>query len=90
LVSTSSCGKRLITRLGPVSLLKKKAVVREGLYPISLSLVKIHELNWLMTKYPNYHMNPDGIIQWAMHCSINGDNKFLDDNSSMLRVGTAS
>src|SRR5215471_14934137 len=33
LVSTSSYGKRLITRLGLVHFLKKKAIVREGLYP---------------------------------------------------------
>ena len=33
----------------------------------------------------NHFMNPDGIIQWAIHCSINGDNTFLDDKLEQLR-----
>ena len=28
------------------------------------TIVKIHELNRLMNKYPKYNMNPGGIIQW--------------------------
>jgi hypothetical protein len=48
--------------------------------------LKIDELNRLMNKYPNYHMNPDVIIQWAIHSSFNGDNKFLDDKLEQLRT----
>jgi hypothetical protein len=48
--------------------------------------VKIEELERLMNKYPKYHTNPDGIIQWAIHCSINGDNTFLDDKLEQLRT----
>src|SRR5215813_3471289 len=40
---------------------------------------KIEELNRLMKKYRNYHINPDGIIQWAIHSCINGDIRFLDE-----------
>ena len=49
------------------------------------TVVKIDELNRLMDKYPKYHMNPDGIIQWAIHCSINDDNTFRDDKLKQLR-----
>ena len=37
------------------------------------TIVKIDELRRLM-KYPKYNMNPNGIIQWAIHCSFNGEN----------------
>ena len=47
--------------------------------------MKIHELERMMNKYPKYNMNPHGIIQWAIHSSFNGDNKFLDDKSEQLR-----
>ena len=40
--------------------------------------LKIEELKMLLYKYPQYHPNPHGIITWAIHSSINGDNKFLD------------
>jgi hypothetical protein len=30
-------------------------------------------------------MNPGGIIQWAIHSTKNGDNKFLDDKLQQLR-----
>ena len=36
-------------------------------------IVKIDELRRLMNKYPKYNMNPNGIIQWAIHTSINDD-----------------
>jgi hypothetical protein len=39
-----------------------------------------------MNKYPKYNMNPDGIIQWAIHSSINADNTFLDDMLEQLRT----
>ena len=47
--------------------------------------MKIHELERMMNKYPKYNMNPHGIIQWAIHSSFNGDNKFLDDKLEQLR-----
>ena len=48
------------------------------------TIVKIDEIRRLMNKYPNYHMNPDGIIQWAIHSCLNGDNTFLDDKLEQL------
>ena len=48
-------------------------------------ILKIEELKRLMSRYPKYHMNPNGIIQWAIHCSINGNNTFLDDKLEQLR-----
>jgi hypothetical protein len=50
------------------------------------AIQKIQELNHLMNKYPKYHMNPDAIVQWAIHSSFNGDNKFLDDKLEQLRT----
>jgi hypothetical protein len=49
------------------------------------TIIKIEELNRLMNKYPKYHINPNVIIQWAIHSSFNGDNKFLDDKLEQLR-----
>ncbi len=63
--------------------------MEDRIYGTGLSqdtIVKIHDLNRLMNKYPKYHMNPDGIIQWAIHSSINGDNTFLDDKLEQLRT----
>jgi hypothetical protein len=48
--------------------------------------LKIEEFRRLMDKYPKYHMNPDIIIQWAIHSSFNGDNQFLDDELDQLRT----
>jgi hypothetical protein len=48
--------------------------------------LKIQELKLLMNKYPKYHVNPDVIIQWAIHSSFNGDNTFLDDKLEQLRT----
>jgi hypothetical protein len=47
--------------------------------------LKIEELKMLVHKYPQYHTNPHGIITWAIHSSINGDNKFLDEKLEQLR-----
>ncbi|MFZ0512769.1 MAG: hypothetical protein WAM14_14270 [Candidatus Nitrosopolaris sp.] len=47
--------------------------------------LKIEELKGLVSKYPQYHTNPDEIIKWAIYCSINGDNKFLDEKLAQLR-----
>lgn len=49
------------------------------------AIQKIQELNRLINKYPKYHTNPDGIIRWAVHCSVNGDNKILDEKLEQLR-----
>ena len=39
-------------------------------YRTGLSQDAIDEVNRLMNRHPKYHMNPDGIIQWAIHsCS---------------------
>src|SRR5215831_11643159 len=64
-------------------------VMDDQSYPTGLSqdtIVKIDELRRLMNKYPKYHMNRDGIIQWAIHCSFDGDNIFLDDKLEQLRT----
>jgi hypothetical protein len=50
------------------------------------TIVKIDELRRLMNKYPKYHMNPGGIIQWAIHSCLNGDNTFLEDKLDQLRT----
>ncbi|MFZ0222433.1 MAG: hypothetical protein WAM42_12180 [Candidatus Nitrosopolaris sp.] len=50
------------------------------------AIQKIQELNGLMNKYPKYHMNPDAIVQWAIHSCLNDDNTFLDDKLEQLRI----
>jgi hypothetical protein len=47
--------------------------------------LKIEELKRLMSKYPQYHENPDGIIRLAVYNSVNGDNTLLDDKLQQLR-----
>jgi hypothetical protein len=48
---------------------------------------KIDELKMLVHKYPQYQDNdPDVIVEWAIYCSMNGDNKFLDDKLEQLRT----
>ncbi|MGC2684689.1 MAG: hypothetical protein WA323_22745 [Candidatus Nitrosopolaris sp.] len=48
---------------------------------------KIDELKRLVYKYRQYQNNdPDEIIKWAVHWSINGDNKILDDKLEQLRI----
>ena len=50
------------------------------------TVVKIEELKRLVYKYPQYQNNdPDGIIKWAVLCSINGDNRFLNEKLEQLR-----
>lgn len=46
--------------------------------------LKIEELKRLAYKYPQYHSNPDEIIRWAILCTINGDNKILNDKLEQL------
>jgi hypothetical protein len=47
---------------------------------------KIDELKRLVHKYPQYQDNdPNVIVEWANYCSMNGDNKFLDDKLEQLR-----
>jgi hypothetical protein len=58
-------------------------------YGIGLSQetrLKIEELKKLVYKYPQHHNNkPDEIVNWAIYCSVNGDDKFLDDKLEQLR-----
>jgi hypothetical protein len=39
-----------------------------------------------MSKRPQYHENPDGIIRLAVYNSVNGDNTLLDDKLEQLRT----
>jgi hypothetical protein len=45
---------------------------------------KIEEMRRLLYKYPQYFTNPDGIIKWAIYCSSNGDDRFLNDKLEQL------
>jgi hypothetical protein len=48
---------------------------------------KIDQIKRLAYKYPQYHNNhPDEIVKWAIYCSSNRDNKFLDDMLQQLRT----
>src|SRR5215469_13927476 len=47
--------------------------------------LKIEELKLLMSKYSQYHENPDGILRLAIYNSGNGDNTLLDDKLQQLR-----
>ena len=49
------------------------------------TIQKIEELKRMMNKYPRYCPNPDEIITWVVYCSVNGDNKILDDKLEQLR-----
>ena len=59
-------------------------------YGTSLSqetIIKLTELKRLVTKYPQFHtIDADEIVKWAIYCSSNGDNKFLDDMLDQLRT----
>jgi hypothetical protein len=46
--------------------------------------LKIDELKRLMNKYPQYC--PEGLIQWAILCCNNGDNRILDDKLQQLHT----
>jgi hypothetical protein len=49
-------------------------------------VLKIEELKRLMSKYSQYHENPDGIIRLAVYNSGNGDNTLLEEKLDQLRV----
>jgi hypothetical protein len=59
-------------------------------YGTSLSpetILKIAELKRLVNKYPQFHtIDADEIVKWAIYCSSNRDNKFLDDMLDQLRT----
>jgi len=49
--------------------------------------LKIAELKRLVNKYPQFHtIEADEIVKWAIYCSSNRDNKFLDDMLDQLRT----
>ena len=50
------------------------------------TIVKIGELKRLVNKYPQYLDNPDEIVKWALYCSSNGDDTFLDDKLEQFRT----
>jgi hypothetical protein len=57
-------------------------------YGIGLSpetILKISELKRLVNRYPQFHaIDADEIVRWAIYCSSNRDNKFLDDMLEQL------
>jgi DNA transposition AAA+ family ATPase len=59
-------------------------------YEIGLSqetILKIAELKRLVNKYPQFHtIDADEIVKWAIYCSSNSDNKFLDDMLKQLHT----
>jgi DNA transposition AAA+ family ATPase len=51
------------------------------------AILKIQELKRLVNKYPQFHtIDADEIVKWAIYCSSNRDNKFLDDMMQQLRT----
>jgi hypothetical protein len=48
------------------------------------TIVRIDELKRLANKYPQYC--PEGLMQWAIFCCNDGDNKILDDKLEQLRT----
>jgi len=51
------------------------------------TILKIAELKRLVNKYPQFHtIDADEIVKWAIYCSSNRDNKFLDDMLDQLRT----
>ena len=51
------------------------------------TILKIAELKRLVNKYPQFHtIDADEIVKWAIYCSTNPDNKFLDDMLDQLRT----
>jgi len=48
------------------------------------TIVRIEELKRLMNKYPQYC--PEGLMQCAILCCNNGDNRILDDKLQQLRT----
>ena len=50
-------------------------------------ILKIQELKRLVNKYPQFHtIDADEIVKWAIYCSSNRDNKFLDDMLDQLQT----
>lgn len=62
--------------------------VHDQSFPNGLSqetIRKIDDLKRLVYKYREYQNNdPDEIVKWAIYCSSNGDNKFLDEKLKQL------
>lgn len=51
------------------------------------TILKIAELKRLVNKYPQFHtIDADEIVKWAIYCSSNRDNKFLEDMLDQLRT----
>ena len=51
------------------------------------TILKIAELKRLVNRYPQFHaIDADEIVKWAIYCSSNRDNKFLDDMLQQLRT----
>jgi hypothetical protein len=48
------------------------------------TIIRIDELKRLANKYPQYC--PEGLMQWAIFCCDNGDNRILDDKLEQLRT----
>ena len=46
------------------------------------TIIRIDELKRLANKYPQYC--PEGLMQWAIFCCNDGDNKILDDKLDQL------
>ena len=65
-------------------------IMDDQAYGIGLSpetILKIAELKRLVNKYPQFHtIDADEIVKWALYCSTNRDNKFLDDMLDQLRT----
>jgi hypothetical protein len=50
------------------------------------TMLKIEQLKRLVHKYRQYQdTDPNVIVEWAVYCSINGDNTFLDEKLAQLR-----
>jgi hypothetical protein len=48
------------------------------------TIIRIDELKRLANKYPQYC--PEGLMQWAIFCCNDGDNRILDDKLQQLRT----
>jgi hypothetical protein len=44
--------------------------------------LKIAELKRPVYRYPQYHLNPDAVMKWAIYCCNNADNAFLESNTN--------
>jgi hypothetical protein len=51
------------------------------------TIVNVEELKRLVHKYPQYQdTDPNMIVEWAIYCYMNGDNKFLHEKLEQLRT----